>query len=1088
MDFCKVGKKALFKRFFVLSTLFFGLWSDFSGCYLTSSPTDPCILLSNSVKAIGLNFCSNATSSKDLYGRSIPLPCKEFGDYGMDCDLITDEGTLMPLIIFYVKEYYNGVLSFVSYYGSPCNSRIGRTCDQPGYRPAFEDPVLPPEPEGFLGSTIIQTEFGPRALDLVEVGDSVVSFDLNQGAWVNTRVIRKTSFNFAQLAKITIGSSNDSQESITMALDQKFYLPEEQKWIYAKDLQPQMLLLKRINESPGSFKLVAVESVELISGDQKSVVCLTLDQHQNLCVSSGILVHNCMLEQKNGQYKPNFCPQSPRIKKTMSNGDFYGAIETCDKADFKAGLVITFHNGVLREEMAISMSVPISQVNGDFLPVTYDCPLMVSIKETRFKGPENTIQENSRELKLAQIRELVQTRERMRQEHEAWFQGLQERGKRHIERALALSAAQRPWEIYDKNIFENMRARDEQIRVSKRAQRQQETVTKYNELVKDAKAKSIEADRKAKLWQEFHQQLEALIKQSENDQDQESCFDCSIEDQIGKLQDILVEFKVTEKQVEEVKAELLKHANLALSDIDYDYGLCDKFFPQILCVTLATGISLALGFPSLSLGQITVKNCASLILKVFLSAAAINQDFIIKPAAQMLPISQKSTISFLSKIGNFDPSFLKHIENGSSSAINPLAYANCAKSLGFPTLMGIKNAFGFLINYVMPTIFVINALTAILQNATIKAAIVNACQTAKDSCAAISQAIKDGYEELIETIFGKMAGAACLQFANNAAKSFVQEPVVDKAKVDNSSSEQEFCAKTSADQSQINDLKPVEQPSPEVKPITSTENKLLLSAFVPALGNQSTNNQTVSEQITAERDLVSDKQKPERIMPRPEKRKNVDQKKFPTLSEMKAKYFSKEDSVVEQYLTEFLCLTRKSEAEIRAQGNVEYADALKKCIEEFLCDIKETPIVLEALVLFGDFGKILNQNVEPTEFFYLFKGSFSRIYRLINDIEQYNLKKGNYIYPDLSKGHLGDHLEVFHGEGEVDENGKSIARMAKTVLDLEGNEIEDKTMIALGYEAKQNHQDNNKYWWRFKGKDWRKINKAIKQELGREDK
>ena len=78
-------------------------------------------------------------------------------------------------------------------------------------------------------------------------------------------------------------------------------------------------------------------------------------------------------------------------------------------------------------------------------------------------------------------------------------------------------------------------------------------------------------------------------------------------------------------------------------------------------------------------------------------------------------------------------------------------------------------------------------------------------------------------------------------------------------------------------------------------------------------------------------------------------------------------------------------------------------------------------------------GKVLEKSVEPTKFSY---NNCSKIYRVIRNIKELGLKKGDWLY--LDKMH-GDHIEVF----------KRCGKVVRTILNMDGTHNVKKYKQAL---------------------------------------
>src|SRR5437016_14057831 len=107
--------------------------------------------------------------------------------------------------------------------------------------------------DGFLSGTLIKTAIDSVAIEDLSTNDLIISHDKRtcQPVLITSKIVD-------QYIKICI-----EDEYICAALEQKFYLPKENRWICAKKLGTEHFLLK----SDGSF--VSIDSVELIKMPEK---------------------------------------------------------------------------------------------------------------------------------------------------------------------------------------------------------------------------------------------------------------------------------------------------------------------------------------------------------------------------------------------------------------------------------------------------------------------------------------------------------------------------------------------------------------------------------------------------------------------------------------------------------------------------------------------------------------------------------------------------------------------------------------------------------------------------------------------------
>ncbi len=130
---------------------------------------------------------------------------------------------------------------------------------------------------GFSAETQVNTNGELLTIKQLQVNDYVDSFDKN-------RIVKKIMYT--QLTKEAYCSIElNNSEKIICSLFQKFYLSDENKWIYAKDLKKGHLLFS-LQEN------ITVKSVRLID-EKAELFDITVEETHNFFITkNGILVHN----------------------------------------------------------------------------------------------------------------------------------------------------------------------------------------------------------------------------------------------------------------------------------------------------------------------------------------------------------------------------------------------------------------------------------------------------------------------------------------------------------------------------------------------------------------------------------------------------------------------------------------------------------------------------------------------------------------------------------------------------------------------------------------------------------------------------
>lgn len=134
--------------------------------------------------------------------------------------------------------------------------------------------------EGFLHGTQVKTPIGYVAIEELQVNDFVMCCDA-EWSFVERAVIALHKKRFTHYVKIIVGA-----EFICVAVDQKFYIPQEQIWCEARYLVPGDMLLS------SGLTLMTIDDV--VNVDEEAMVYdITVDGYHNFCVSSyDIHVHN----------------------------------------------------------------------------------------------------------------------------------------------------------------------------------------------------------------------------------------------------------------------------------------------------------------------------------------------------------------------------------------------------------------------------------------------------------------------------------------------------------------------------------------------------------------------------------------------------------------------------------------------------------------------------------------------------------------------------------------------------------------------------------------------------------------------------
>lgn len=133
--------------------------------------------------------------------------------------------------------------------------------------------------EGFLAGTLVQTAHGCKAIEDVCLHDCI-SADVHNSITAEQLVTSVSKHQIASYMKITIDN-----EVICAALDQKFYMPQRDAWVPARDIQQGDIFCA------ASRIAYTVHSVETIH-QATDAYALTVVDHTYYVGTHGIRVHN----------------------------------------------------------------------------------------------------------------------------------------------------------------------------------------------------------------------------------------------------------------------------------------------------------------------------------------------------------------------------------------------------------------------------------------------------------------------------------------------------------------------------------------------------------------------------------------------------------------------------------------------------------------------------------------------------------------------------------------------------------------------------------------------------------------------------
>jgi hypothetical protein len=133
---------------------------------------------------------------------------------------------------------------------------------------------------GFVAETLVKTRDGYKTIQDINAGDLVTCYDF-KGSCVERPVIKVIKTYTDTHVELLI-----SGEKISVAPDHKFYLPDKNAWLEAKDLTAGHVLLSNCTN------LVTIDEVQFVLSSQL-VYDLTVADYHNFCVSThDIHVHN----------------------------------------------------------------------------------------------------------------------------------------------------------------------------------------------------------------------------------------------------------------------------------------------------------------------------------------------------------------------------------------------------------------------------------------------------------------------------------------------------------------------------------------------------------------------------------------------------------------------------------------------------------------------------------------------------------------------------------------------------------------------------------------------------------------------------
>ena len=131
------------------------------------------------------------------------------------------------------------------------------------------------EQEGFLENSLIKVPSGYKKIQDIKVGDIIYGSSNHEKMVVN--IFKQQALRFVCLTK--------DNEVIHAACHQRFYLPEQDRWIFAQDITPSDIVFS------ADSKLISFNTVEIIDQDV-TTYCITVQDHLFKVSLQDILVHN----------------------------------------------------------------------------------------------------------------------------------------------------------------------------------------------------------------------------------------------------------------------------------------------------------------------------------------------------------------------------------------------------------------------------------------------------------------------------------------------------------------------------------------------------------------------------------------------------------------------------------------------------------------------------------------------------------------------------------------------------------------------------------------------------------------------------
>ena len=142
------------------------------------------------------------------------------------------------------------------------------------------------EHEGFIAGTKVRTVDGFQSIEDLKVGAMIIGYDstFNHKQKTILHISKKLTDRYIKIST--------EHEIVCAALDQKFYLAQEDRWISAKNIKiSDLLFLKKADSS-------LVKNIE-IREDIMPLYTLTVEDHIFFITSDDIMVHNAHLAISN---------------------------------------------------------------------------------------------------------------------------------------------------------------------------------------------------------------------------------------------------------------------------------------------------------------------------------------------------------------------------------------------------------------------------------------------------------------------------------------------------------------------------------------------------------------------------------------------------------------------------------------------------------------------------------------------------------------------------------------------------------------------------------------------------------------------